>query len=163
VYGSRQNIADPYRNVVGIFMRRALSGQSFPVFGDGHQTRSFSEVRRVAAALSEAPLVPAAANGLFNIGSDTRTSILELAETIASVMKVPLQVERLPVRPEVQHAHASHERLERAFAGRLPEDVRLLDGITEMAAHVRAAPIPPPTPCPAPIEILDRLPPSWRT
>ena len=58
VYGPRQNIADPYRNVVGIFMRAALLGQPFPVFGDGLQTRSFSHVSRVAAAVATAPFVP---------------------------------------------------------------------------------------------------------
>ena len=35
VYGERQNIADRYRNVIGIFMNRVLRGQPMPVFGDG--------------------------------------------------------------------------------------------------------------------------------
>ncbi len=30
VYGERQNISDPYRNAVGIFMNRLLQGQPMP-------------------------------------------------------------------------------------------------------------------------------------
>src|SRR3989344_6638503 len=33
VYGRRQNLADPYRNVVGIFVNRLLHGKSFYIYG----------------------------------------------------------------------------------------------------------------------------------
>src|SRR5205085_900928 len=44
VYGERQNLSDPYRNVVGIFMNQILRGLPCTVFGDGSQTRGFSYV-----------------------------------------------------------------------------------------------------------------------
>src|SRR5438105_4726281 len=34
VYGERQNIADRYRNVIGIFMNQVMQGQPMTVFGD---------------------------------------------------------------------------------------------------------------------------------
>ncbi len=37
VYGEYQNIADRYRNVVGIFMNQLLQNKSLTVFGDGSQ------------------------------------------------------------------------------------------------------------------------------
>src|SRR5262245_9428434 len=42
VYGERQNIADRYRNVIGIFMNCVLRDEPMPIFGDGTQTRAFS-------------------------------------------------------------------------------------------------------------------------
>ena len=42
VYGERQNISDPYRNVMGYFMNEVMRGEPLPVFGDGLQTRAFS-------------------------------------------------------------------------------------------------------------------------
>ena len=62
VYGERQNIADRYRNVIGIFMNQVLQGQPMTVFGDGLQTRAFSHVDDVAPLIARAPLVPAARN-----------------------------------------------------------------------------------------------------
>jgi UDP-glucose 4-epimerase len=52
VYGPRQNLADPYRNVVAIFMRKALAGEPLTIFGDGSQTRAFSFVEDVADAIA---------------------------------------------------------------------------------------------------------------
>ena len=44
VYGERQNIADRYRNVVGIFMNQILNGEPMTVFGDGYQQRAASHM-----------------------------------------------------------------------------------------------------------------------
>src|SRR5437867_11048966 len=65
VYGERQNTADRYRNVVGIFMNQVLHGQPMTVFGEGTQTRAFSHVDDVAPLIARAPLVPAAINQVF--------------------------------------------------------------------------------------------------
>jgi len=163
VYGPRQNISDPYRNVVGIFMRCALRGEPFPVFGDGSQTRSFSYVSPVAHAIAASPLTPAAANQVFNIGDDETSTVSLLAELVAQTMEVPLQLRHLPARKEVLHAHADHGKARRAFESLLPPGTLLRDGLSRMAAHVRSTSEPPPTPCPAPIEIRDGLPPSWQS
>ncbi|MEQ8521146.1 MAG: NAD-dependent epimerase/dehydratase family protein, partial [Vicingaceae bacterium] len=40
VYGERQNIGDPYRNVVGIFMNQIMQGKKLTIFGDGSQSRA---------------------------------------------------------------------------------------------------------------------------
>jgi UDP-glucose 4-epimerase len=160
VYGPRQNISDPYRNVVGIFMRCALRGEPFPVFGDGSQTRSFSYVSAVAHAIAASPLTPAAANQVLNIGDDETSTVGRLAELVAETMGVPLQLKHLPARKEVLHVHADHAKTRRAFEN-LPSGTPLREGLARMAAHVRSTKAPPPTPCPAPIEIRNGLPPSW--
>ena len=48
VYGEYQNIADKYRNVLGIFMNQILQDKPLTIFGDGKQTRAFSYIGDVA-------------------------------------------------------------------------------------------------------------------
>src|SRR3989344_1041850 len=51
VYGPRQNMSDPYRNVVTIFMNSLLQNKAYYVYGDGEQRRCFSYVVDVVNAL----------------------------------------------------------------------------------------------------------------
>ena len=83
VYGERQNIADKYRNVIGIFMNQILHGKPMTLFGDGLQTRAFSHVDDVAPIIARSPLVERAHNETFNIGADQEYTILNLAHIIA--------------------------------------------------------------------------------
>src|SRR5271166_2604250 len=48
VYGEFQNLGDPYRNVIGIFMNQIMQGRPMTVFGDGTQRRAFSYVGDIA-------------------------------------------------------------------------------------------------------------------
>jgi len=162
VFGPRQNIADPYRNVVGIFMARALEGRPMPVFGDGTQTRSFSYIGVVAEAIAQAPFVPAARGATINIGGDEPMSVRQLARQIARVIGVEGDVEFLPARKEVMHAHCDHTVARRIFAQEYERNaVDIARGLELMAAHVKSHAVPAPTECPAPIEMRDLLPPSW--
>lgn len=161
VFGPRQNISDPYRNVVGIFMRCALTGMPMPIFGDGTQTRSFSYITPVARSIADAPMTDAARNGTFNVGGDELMSVCDLADNTSKVMGVPLSIEWLPPRAEVTHAHCRHELARRVFSRAHEKAIDIVSGLTRMAAFVKARPIPPATECPAPIEIADLLPPSW--
>eukprot|EP01059_Diplonema_ambulator_P012712 TRINITY_DN2314_c2_g1_i1.p1 TRINITY_DN2314_c2_g1~~TRINITY_DN2314_c2_g1_i1.p1 ORF type:complete len:205 (+),score=88.02 TRINITY_DN2314_c2_g1_i1:1-615(+) len=54
VYGPNQNIADKYRNVIGIFMNNILNGKPMTVFGDGTQVCPLTArtLHRHAASLS---------------------------------------------------------------------------------------------------------------
>ena len=81
VYGERQNTADRYRNVLGIFMNQILGGQPCSVFGDGEQTRAFTYISDVAPVIARAPEVPAALNQAFNIGADRPYTVNGLAKS----------------------------------------------------------------------------------
>ena len=161
VFGPRQNIADPYRNVVGIFFRCALRGEPMPVFGDGSQTRSFSYISTVAECIAAAPWVSAAKGQVVNVGGDESMSVRSLAETIAEVMDVPCQVRSLKPRDEVLHAHCQHDLARRLFPEAYKKPVAIAEGLQKTAEYVRHHPIPEPTECPCAIEITDRLPPAW--
>lgn len=159
VYGERQNISDPYRNVIGIFMDRVLRGEPMPVFGDGLQTRAFSHIDDVAPQIARAPLVEASCNEVINIGADQPYTILELAEAVAQAFDVPCNVEHLPARNEVVHAFSTHEKAARIF-GASPK-IGLEDGIERMARWVREVGVRPAVPFPGTIEVRRNMPPSW--
>ncbi len=50
VYGRNQNIGDPYRNVIGIFMNQIMKGEPMTIFGDGEQTQGLQLHRRYCAS-----------------------------------------------------------------------------------------------------------------
>jgi UDP-glucose 4-epimerase len=74
VYGPRQNVADKFRNAVGIFMNQVLRAEPLSIFGDGRQTRCFSYVGDVAPIIAASVLYPATAG---------ETLALALAEALA--------------------------------------------------------------------------------
>jgi UDP-glucose 4-epimerase len=160
VYGERQNIADRYRNVIGIFMNNVMQEQPMPVFGDGMQTRAFSHIADIAPIIARAPLVDAARNEVFNIGADTPYTILELAETIGAAFGVEPQLVHLESRNEVVHAFSDHSKLQRVFSP--GEPVSLQDGVQRMAQWVREHGPCPALEFPGKIEVATNLPPSWR-
>jgi len=81
VYGPRQNMTDPYRNVVTIFMNSTLKKKPYYIYGDGNQVRCFSYIDDVVEALYKCSF--ANVSGMtFNIGSDVRYTVNQLAKTI---------------------------------------------------------------------------------
>jgi UDP-glucose 4-epimerase len=135
VYGDRQNIADKYRNVIGIFMNQVMNGQPMTVFGDGTQTRAFSYIDDVASVIARAPLVRQAYQEVFNVGADTPHTVLQLAEGVARAFGVEPKVRFLPARNEVLHAFASHEKVRQIFSP--PEPVALEEGLRRMSDWAR--------------------------
>jgi UDP-glucose 4-epimerase len=135
VYGERQNIADKYRNVVGIFMNQILQDKPMTVFGDGSQTRAFSYIGDVAPVIAESIDVPAARNQVFNIGADQPYSLNDLAHCVAGAMGVAPKIAYVPARKEVQHAYSSHDKVRRVFGER--REYSLEEGVARMARWVK--------------------------
>jgi len=161
VFGPNQNISDPYRNVVGIFMLKAMHGLPMPIFGDGLQTRSFSYINVVAESIASAPFCSKADNEIFNIGGDNSMSVLSLAECIGKLFDLPIKVDWLPARKEVAHAHCTHNKAQSVFTDAYKKFISIENGLDLMYKSLKSKPIPPVTECPSDIEILDQLPPSW--
>ena len=160
VYGERQNLADPYRNVLGIFMRQILQGRPMTVFGDGAQRRAFTYVGDIASMIAASPRVPAAINQVINIGSDAPCRVHDLALMIAAALRVPGHpIDFLPARPEVQDAYCAHERQRRIFGD--VAETPLREGVARMAAWARTVTLAPREPFTA-IEVDRNMPPSWR-
>lgn len=158
VFGPRQNIGDRYRNVVGIFMNKILQGRPMTIFGDGTQTRAFSDIDDVAPIIAEAIDTPAAMNQVFNIGADQTCSLNALVGKVAAAMNASPDVVHLPARHEVQHAYASHERVRDVFGIR--PQTTLDEGLARMAAWVKQHGARTSAPFDG-IEITKKLPTSW--
>jgi UDP-glucose 4-epimerase len=159
VYGERQNIGDPYRNVIGIFLKQILQGEPMTIFGDGLQSRAFSHIADVAPAIAISVERQAAYNQVFNIGADQPYSVRELAEAVAEVMNAEPNIRFLEARNEVQHAYCTHDKVARIF-GDLIQNVPLRDGLQRMADWVQKAGARQGKPF-KDIEVRRNLPPSW--
>lgn len=110
VYGERQNLSDPYRNVVGIFIRRAMQMEDIFIYGDGEQTRAFSYIGDVTPVLARAGFEPRANGEIINIGPTEEFSINELAKALSKIFPALTQ-KHIPDRPlEVKHAYCTNDK-----------------------------------------------------
>ncbi len=71
-----------YGMVVPRFVERAVAGETIDVYGDGTQTRAFCDVRDVTRAMTELMANKDCFGRVFNLGSDQRITINELADRI---------------------------------------------------------------------------------
>jgi UDP-glucose 4-epimerase len=158
VYGEGQNIADRYRNVVGIFMNQLLTGEPMTVFGDGEQQRAFTHIDDVAPAISRAVDVPEARNQIFNVGADVPCTVNHLAKVVADSLGLPCKVKHLNPRDEVKVAFSDHAKADRVFgkAAKVP----LERGIAAMSRWVREHGARESNVFSG-IEIEKNMPPSW--
>jgi UDP-glucose 4-epimerase len=159
VYGELQNLADPYRNVIGIFMNQVMAGKPMTVFGDGLQTRAFTHIDDVAPLIARCIDVPGAANEVFNVGADTPYSVVDLASAVGRAFDVAQpEIEFLPARKEVVHAFSDHTKLYRVFGE--ASTVPLEEGLRRMAEWARETGVRDPIRFES-VEVLRNMPPSW--
>lgn len=85
VYGPRQNLSDPYRNVVCIFINSLLRGKPFYVYGDGAQIRAFSYIDDVTPFIAKAGFATNCNGEIINIGAGSEEAI-----TINTLAKIVL-------------------------------------------------------------------------
>lgn len=159
VYGEFQNLSDPYRNVIGIFMKQILQGESMTIFGDGTQQRAFSYVGDISPVIARAPFVDGARNQIFNIGSDRPYSVNQLADHVSKAMGVPAHPrQHLAARNEVLNAYSDHSKVRRVFE--LASDTTLDEGLARMAAWARSTRLRALRGF-ADIEVHKKMPASW--
>ena len=85
-----------YGMVIPNFVRQALSDEAITVFGNGKQTRSFTDVTDVVGALIKLAQEPRAIGQVFNIGNTEEISILDLAERIRTMASSRSTIELVP-------------------------------------------------------------------
>jgi UDP-glucose 4-epimerase len=71
-----------YGMVIPSFVRQALRGDPLTVYGDGRQTRCFTDVSDVVDAVMRLAWEPRAVGQVVNIGSTNEIAILDLAERV---------------------------------------------------------------------------------
>lgn len=142
VYGPRMDAFGVYTEVLIRWMERIAAGQAPLILGDGAQTMDFVFTEDIARA----NLLAAASDAtdeVFNIGSSTEVSLLQLAELLQQVMGSELPLEFGPARAVngVTRRLADITRA-REVLGWKPE-VSLEDGLLRLVAWWRSASGPP--------------------
>ena len=111
VLGTYQNIWDRYRNVIGIFIRKTLNRIPILIYGDGEQTRAFSDIKYYMEPFDM--LHDNFDGEIFNIGADKYFSLNEVAKTvqkIGSKYGYDVPIEHGEPRHEVKHAYCDHTK-----------------------------------------------------
>jgi UDP-glucose 4-epimerase len=108
VYGAKQNIWDSYRNFIGIAMYKCLVGDPILVYGDGLQTRAFSEMTDSLAPLWVAGTDPKASKQIINLGGINKSTVLEVANIVKELSGG--SIIHLPPRHEVKHAFPTWQK-----------------------------------------------------
>ncbi len=85
VFGPRLDKIDVGR-VITIFMGQILRNEPLTIIGDGKQTRCFTYIDDAVRGTMAAGLKKEAVGGVFNIGDDRETTILELAQTMLKIV-----------------------------------------------------------------------------
>jgi UDP-glucose 4-epimerase len=127
VYGPRQ---EPHgeAGVVAIFMGLLNEGGTPKIYGDGRQTRDYVHVLDVVRAMLAA--LGRDAGGVFNIGTGTETSVLELYDAVRRVTGGGPEAELAPARlGELQRSVLDVSLAERELGWRPQQS--LDDGLAE--------------------------------
>lgn len=107
VYGDRQPVKGPYAPIIGLFKRQRDADEDMTIVGDGRQTRDFTNVSDVVRA-NVSTLCDQYDRDVFgevyNIGTGTSVSILDVARMVAPCGKV----KHIDPRPgEANHTRAN--------------------------------------------------------
>ena len=115
VYGPRQR-EGPYSGVIPAFVGGVLAGKPPVINGDGSQTRDFTYVQDAIQANVLCVEKNVKPGEVFNVGSASRTSILELARIVTRLGGKPgLEPEFRPERKgDVKHSYADISKISAA-------------------------------------------------
>ena len=111
VIGVNQNIWDRHRNVIGIWIRRIINNQSITIYGDGLQTRAFSDIKFYMKPFEK--LMFEYSNDIFNIGADKEFKIIDVAKILQKIAfkhGFESEIEYFEPRTEVKHAFCNHNK-----------------------------------------------------
>lgn len=131
IYGVRQ---DPRGEggVISILVDKVLGQQTFTVFGDGSQTRDYVYV--TDAAKANVVALDTKQNGIYNIGTGKRTSLLDLIHTFEQVTGRKMNVEYGPERPgDIVHSYYAIEKVSEEL--KWTPSVSLVEGLQITLEH----------------------------
>jgi len=92
VYGPRSRTSGTYGAVFGVFLAQKLAEKPYTIVGDGNQTRDFTFVSDIVAAITAAAESDVSGE-IINIGSDNTYSVNRLVELLGG------DVVHIPKRP----------------------------------------------------------------
>ena len=137
VFGPRQDPQSEYSAVIPRFVSMILSGQQPIVYGDGHQSRDFVFVHDVCKANLLAATIPEAAGGTFNVGRGERTTLLDLLNSLRSILGQGIDPIHEPSRAGDVRDSLADINVARAKLGFEP-DVTIDEGLRKSVDYYRS-------------------------
>ena len=135
VYGERQGDSGE-GGVISIFAKRIAKGQDITVFGDGKQTRDFIYAGDIAAGIIKA-MTTDKANTVYNLSTQTETSLLQLIEIMGRAANAPIQPQfAAPREGDINRSMLCNER---AIAGLgWQPQMSLAEGLARTIAYFKS-------------------------
>jgi nucleoside-diphosphate-sugar epimerase len=99
-YGPRMDLANDHKGFAGIFLRRALRGETIRIYGSGQQRRDFNHVDDVVEALLRAATTPGLSGQTFNLGHPRPYSLLEFVDVLRRF--ATFDIESVPFPPDAE-------------------------------------------------------------
>lgn len=138
VYGPRQQPGSPYSGVISLFVEALSEGRAPTIHGDGKQTRDFTFVSDVVAAVLRCCEAPGVAGEVINVAGGGRISLLELVRTLQIVLQKDVEPVFGPPREgDVRDSQADIFKA-RQLLGFEPR-VNLEEGLRRTVAWYRSA------------------------
>ena len=123
VFGRYQTAGHAYAAVIPAFIDAALRSQPLKVHGDGTQSRDFTHVDTVCATICRAIENRTSSPDPVNLAFGTRTSLLEVIETLTTQLDEPIVVNHVESRVgDVPHSQADSTLLRSLFGELTPVD-----------------------------------------
>ncbi|MBC7620920.1 MAG: GDP-mannose 4,6-dehydratase, partial [Candidatus Saccharibacteria bacterium] len=126
------------QGAVGVFLHKALLGESIDIWGDGSVTRDYIHASDVASAFSKA-LHYTGPHRVFNISSGAGTSLNALIHMLEQSLGQPIAKRYLPGRPFDVAVSILCNKLARQELGWEPV-VSMQEGIERTARWMKATP-----------------------
>jgi UDP-glucose 4-epimerase len=160
VYGPRQNIFDPYRNVLMIWMNRIMRNKPPLIYGDGEQMRALSYIEDVTPALANSAFLEKTNGEIINLGSDEVVTINKACQIVLESMGSKLEPVHVEKRPgEVKRSYCRIEKAKKLLGFKKMHTLR--EGVNKMVKWAKE--IGPQEPNYAlPLEIKKKAPKVWQ-
>jgi UDP-N-acetylglucosamine/UDP-N-acetyl-alpha-D-glucosaminouronate 4-epimerase len=98
VFGPNQDPSSQYAAVVPRFITAIADGRPVPIYGDGDQKRDFTFVSNVVEANLLAADAGEVSGTIVNVATGRATSVHDLADTIGSILGLPVERDPQPAR-----------------------------------------------------------------
>jgi dTDP-L-rhamnose 4-epimerase len=140
VYGPGQSLKNPYTGILSIFSTLIRQGKEINIFEDGQESRDFVFIDDVVEATYLAVLEPAAAGGVFNVGTGVPVTVEEVVKGLMAAygVDVPTRVSGRYRVGDIRHNIADTRRIRDVLG--FEATVRFADGVRAFAEWVQSEP-----------------------
>jgi len=114
-YGPRQHLKSDKQGFAGIFIRKAIDGETIQIFGDGTQLRDFNYIDDVIDAFLLASQLNTNDSGVYNLGSPDYCSLLDFVKILGKYCHFEIQLVPFPVehrRIDIGNYYGDYTRFE---------------------------------------------------